>query len=98
MLVWPLFIVMSLPKAAPDGTLSSMPLYTPGIDTVPPLRMAWIACRKAPGRSCSSIKARNSRAACSVTLNFLPLLLVTRCAARPSAPLRQLGAPALPTP
>ena len=40
-----------LAKAAPSGNLSSQPPYTPGIDTVPPLRHAEIACRSACERS-----------------------------------------------
>ena len=44
-------------NAAPNGILSRNPPYTPGIDTVPPLRQQWIAWRSAPSRSVASIAA-----------------------------------------
>ena len=56
--VCPILKVSPLPNAAPIGILSRNPPYTPGIETVPPLRQAWIACRSAVGRSV----ARNAAA------------------------------------
>ena len=41
---------------APTGILSARPPYTPGTLTVPPLRQAMIAARRAWGRSLSSTR------------------------------------------
>jgi len=46
MWVCPILRVRPLAKAAPSGNLSSQPPQTPGIETVPPLRHALIACRR----------------------------------------------------